>query len=134
MQQTHRERVSTRQSLENTIFRRELSGRAFGNDPDVFFLRTDNLNLTEEQKDILSRINTLLGDVWMTSDDMGKYSPEAERKYRELRRLREAENVRVSAGDWGIRIDYTLNGEKQTLQTDLKRLQAASSNHFGRRK
>ena len=32
----HRERVSTKQAINNTVFRRQLNGRAYGSDPDVF--------------------------------------------------------------------------------------------------
>ena len=39
----HRERVSTKQALNNTVFRRQLNGRAYGSDPDVFFLREGKL-------------------------------------------------------------------------------------------
>ena len=46
MRLAHRERVSTRQAIGNTIFRRQLNGRAWLNDPDVFFLREDNLKLS----------------------------------------------------------------------------------------
>lgn len=45
----HRERVSTKQALNNTVFRRQLNGRAYGSDPDVFFLREENCKLTAEQ-------------------------------------------------------------------------------------
>jgi alpha-galactosidase len=45
---THRERVSTKNSIDDTTFRRQLNGRAFMNDPDVFFLRDENCKLTEE--------------------------------------------------------------------------------------
>lgn len=50
MKMAHRERISTKHSLENTLFRRGLNGRAFGNDPDVFFLRSDNLKLSGGRK------------------------------------------------------------------------------------
>ena len=134
MQLTHRERVSTRQSLENTVFRRELDGRAFGNDPDVFFLRSDNLKLTEQQKEILATFNTLLGSVWLTSDDMSAYTPEAKEHFRALRELREAENVRVTAGTEGVRINYTLNGQEMTAAADLSGDRAMRLRPRGRRR
>ena len=118
MQQTHRERVSTRQSLQNTVFRRQLNGRAFGNDPDVFFLRTDNLKLTGEQKQTLAEINALLGSVWLTSDDMGRYTEKQRARYRELRELREAQLIRVEA-DGDVKISYIFRGEERTLTANL---------------
>ena len=92
---THRERVSTVNSILDTIYRRQLDGRAFGNDPDVFFLRTENLELTEREKDILATVNALLGSVFLTSDDPLKYTDEQKEKYAYYRHLTEAENVRL---------------------------------------
>jgi len=112
MRQTHRERVSTRQSMTDTVFRRQLNGRAFISDPDVFFLRRGNLKLTEEQKTALAETNTLLGGVFLTSDDMAEYDDAQREEYRRLRRLRQAENVRVRAGE-EVRIRYVLDGEEQ---------------------
>ena len=43
-----REDVSTKHALLNTIFRRELDGRAFLNDPDVFLLRDNNIKMSFE--------------------------------------------------------------------------------------
>ena len=64
----HRERVSTRQSIGNTIFRRQLNGRAYGSDPDVFFLREENCKLTLQQKQTLARVNALFSGILLTSD------------------------------------------------------------------
>lgn len=114
MKMAHRERISTKHSLENTLFRRGLNGRAFGNDPDVFFLRSDNLKLSGGQKTMLARADALLGSVFFTSDDMNAYDEEKRETYRELRRLLDAENVRVRM-DGMPRIEYTLNGEEQRL-------------------
>lgn len=114
MKLAHRERISTKQSLENTLFRRGLNGRAFGNDPDVFFLRTENLKLSGGQKMMLAQADALLGSVFFTSDDVGAYTDEQRECYRTLRRLLDAENVRVCM-DGVPRIEYTLGGEPQQL-------------------
>lgn len=113
MRRFHRERVSTRQALGNTIFRRELNGRAYISDPDVFFLRDDNLTLTESQKLLLGKVGALLGGVFLTSDDPSAYDEAKVELYRELRALREAENVRVDA-DRRV-ISYELDGERHEL-------------------
>jgi alpha-galactosidase len=107
----HRERVSTRQSIDNTIFRRQLHRRAWISDPDVFFLRDTDLRLTEQQKTMLSQVNALLGGVLLTSDDPGAYSEAQRRQYQTLRRLTQAEDVRVEADD-GLRVRYRLDGEE----------------------
>ncbi|MBR6225368.1 MAG: alpha-galactosidase [Firmicutes bacterium] len=109
---THRERVSTVNSILDTIYRRQLDGRAFGNDPDVFFLRTENLELTEREKDILATVNALLGSVFLTSDDPLKYTDEQKEKYAYYRHLTEAENVRLIKRE-RMGISYRLDGREQ---------------------
>ena len=108
---THRERVSTVNSILDTIYRRQLDGRAFGNDPDVFFLRTENLELTEREKDILATVNALLGSVFLTSDDPLKYTDEQKEKYAYYRHLTEAENVRLIKRE-RMGISYRLDGRE----------------------
>ena len=81
----HRERISTRHSLDNTLYRRQLGGRAFGNDPDVFFLRDENCQLTPEQKRRLAETNARYGQVLLISDDPSAYTPEMKAQYRKAR-------------------------------------------------
>lgn len=70
----HRERVSTKNSREATLARKPLDGRAFGNDPDVFFLR-DDVKLTRRQRLDLLETDAACGSVLLTSDDMGAWEP-----------------------------------------------------------
>ncbi len=56
------------------LFRRQLNGRAYGSDPDVFFLREENCKLTAEQKRTLATVNALLGNVFLTSDMPSHYT------------------------------------------------------------
>ncbi len=109
----HRERVSTKNALTNTIFRRQLNGRAFLSDPDVFFLRRDNIRLTEEQRMLLARVNALLGGVFLTSDDPATYDPEQRAAYDSLRALSGAGHVRVDAE--GRRILWRQDGIEHSL-------------------
>ena len=113
MRLIHRERVSTKQAIENTVFRRQLNGRAFLNDPDVFFLRDENLRLSDEQKQLLARVNALLGGVFLMSDDPSTYTDEQRQTYRELVHLSEAEQVRVDADE--MCVYYVLDGKQQCL-------------------
>lgn len=69
MRLLHRERVSTKRSLHNTRGRAHLDGRAFRNDPDVFFLRHD-VELTDEQRSNLIGADAALGGMFLTSDDV----------------------------------------------------------------
>jgi len=87
MQNANREYPSTKHAILDTFYRRGLDGRAFMNDPDVFFLRKDNIKLTEEQKDLHARVLAQYGSFFLTSDNMGDYDEEQREHYRKLREL-----------------------------------------------
>jgi len=70
----HRERVSTYNSLKNSIYRSYLDKNVFTNDPDVFLLRNDNIKLTKNQKITIFLINTIFGNLVFTSDNISEYS------------------------------------------------------------
>ena len=113
----HRERVSTKQALNNTVFRRQLNGRAYGSDPDVFFLRKENCKLTAEQKRTLATVNALLGNVFLTSDMPSRYTDAQRDEYRRLRRLFEhAKQVEVETENGVITIRYSLDEKRQELR------------------
>ena len=82
MRPLHRERVSTKHSLTSTLYREPLDGRAFGNDPDVFFLRED-VKLTQAQRDKLIFSDADCGSVFLTSDDQAQWSDAARSRYEE---------------------------------------------------
>ena len=71
--QVSNEMLSARSAINNSIFRRHMNGRVWMNDPDVFFLRKDNLTFTDEQKYLLGKINNLCGNVLFVSDNAGDY-------------------------------------------------------------
>ena len=71
--QVSNEMLNARSAINNSIFRRHLNGRAWMNDPDVFFLRKDNLRFSDEQKYLLGRINNLCGNVLFISDNAADY-------------------------------------------------------------
>jgi alpha-galactosidase len=72
MRLLHRERVSTKNSLGNTVSRAPLDGRAFGNDPDVFFLR-DDVKFSARHRRELLETDARCGSMLLTSDDMGAW-------------------------------------------------------------
>lgn len=74
MRQLHRERISTKNAMYNTIYRRQLDKRAFLNDPDVFLLRDDNIRLSRLQKEHLCTVNSAFGSLLFTSDNVGDYN------------------------------------------------------------
>lgn len=117
MRRTNREYVSTRHAIGNTVSRRQLNGRAFGNDPDVFFLREKNIRLSRDEKYRLAVVNSLFGALLLTSDNMGEYGEEAAELYERLRELDRAENVRVETEN-GLTVYYELDGIEQVLEIE----------------
>ena len=69
----NKEIMSAQNAMNNSIFRRQLNGRVFTNDPDVFFFRYSNLKFTYQQKILLGFINHICGDVLFVSDNMEEY-------------------------------------------------------------
>ena len=118
MRLAHRERISTRQSINNTVFRRQLNGRAWLNDPDVFFLRDDNLKLSDEQKYVLATVNSVLGSVLLHSDNMAKYGAVAKAQYAQLLRNREATKIEVVKDLENYALSYELNGRRVTVKIE----------------
>ena len=92
MRLLHRERVSTKNAITNSIYRKHLDGRAFLNDPDVFLLRDDNIKLSQEQKKLLSTINGLFGSLLFTSDNVSKYD---ENKLKLFSKTLEYQNAQI---------------------------------------
>lgn len=88
MRLTHRERVSTRNTILDSVFRRQLNGRAFLNDPDVFLLREEQNQMTAEQRICLAEINALCGSVLFTSDNAANYSEDQMKILDRIMRLR----------------------------------------------
>jgi alpha-galactosidase len=75
--QVSNEMLNARSAINNSIFRRHMNGRVWMNDPDVFFLRKNNLKFTDEQKYLLGKINNLCGNVLFVSDNAGDYDKAA---------------------------------------------------------
>lgn len=117
---TNKEVVSTVSSILNTIYRRELSENAFLCDPDVMILRKSNQRFTEEQRLLLSKINSMFGDVIFVSDDMAEYDATAlDAVKRAMKRDKPLiKSVNLTAD--GIEIVYFENGETMKMRVDLE--------------
>lgn len=117
---SNKEVVSTVSSLLNTIFRRSLSENAFLLDPDVMILRNSNQRFTEEQKLLISKINSMFGDVVFVSDNMAEYGSVAlEAAVRAMKRDKPTiKSVNMTAD--GIEIVYFENGETMKMRVDLE--------------
>ncbi len=104
----HRERVDTLASLHSTLGRWQLNGRAFQNDPDVFILRNENQKLNPEQQQTLLTINSLLGSLLFTSDDLGQYSETQTAEFEDAMMLhgsRIRSVFEIETEVWGIRFE-----------------------------
>ncbi len=121
MRLLHRERISTKNCIANTVFRRQLSGRAFLNDPDVFLLRDENLALTAQQKALLCRINHLFGGLRFTSDDTAGYDEKEAGQLRACLGLSNAQVRDVSCKGNVVNITYVIDGEEKSLVYDARR-------------
>ena len=118
MRRLHRERVSTKQSIDNTVYRRHLNGKAFGNDPDVFFLRNNNVSLSDAEKEYLSFANAFLGSMWLTSDNLYTYDNQKMEKYLLLSDLRNVTDFNIDPDD--LSLSYELNKEKHHIRYPKK--------------
>ena len=90
MQVLHRERPSSKYSILNSVFRRQLNGRAFINDPDVFMLRDTDTAMAHSQRQCLAEVNALCGGVLFTSDDIGEYGSEQTALLEDMMTMKEA--------------------------------------------
>lgn len=115
----HRERVSTKNAVGNTIYRRQLDGRAFWNDPDVYLLREDNIKMSWKERSTLAQINGLFGSLLFTSDYVRQYDEEKQRLCDEIKELREAPRTITHNKKKKTVIEYQKNGEKRTLTVKL---------------
>ena len=116
-----RESPSTVSTLNNTIFRRHLNGRAFVNDPDVFYLRDYNIKMNDEQKTIVADVNKLFGGVLFVSDRVSTYN---ETKLDTLRDIFKDDEIEIIEAEYltksVISISYTINGIEQELVFDIQ--------------
>ena len=114
---------SAQNAINNSMFRRHLNGRAFLNDPDVFFLRDHNLTFTWEQKLLLAKINNLFGRVLFVSDDAGEYSEAELEVLKETFIESDAKILDVKCvgarADGNYEIKFIENGEEKLLYFNL---------------
>ncbi len=116
---TNNEIVSTYNAMTSSAFRHHLNGRAFICDPDVFFLRKDNIKFTQKQKELLALFNSVIGGVLFVSDNAGDYGEREKQIAREcFERGVKVKDVRYAAKGV-LEIAYTENEEEKTLRFNL---------------
>ncbi len=106
MRPLHREVPSTRNTLLNTVFRRQLDGRAFRNDPDVFLLRDDNIKLSKLQRQTLATVNALFGGVLFTSDNVGNYDADKRALYEGIEKLSRRNVTEIKTEPGRVTVSY----------------------------
>lgn len=122
MRLMHRERISTKVTVQNTIFRSPMDGHAFLNDPDVFLLRDDNISLSKEQRKALTTINALFGSLLMTSDNPGDYDAEkAAMLEKALKLFSRGQVLHYQTVGKIDAVTYILDGEMNTILYDTER-------------
>ena len=122
MKYMHRERISTKITLQNTIYRSIFNHHLFLNDPDVFLLRDTNIDLSKEQKRALVTINALFGSVLMTSDNIATYTEESKKLLEaSLDLFKNAKDKEFKKIGENIQITYTLHDEQKELVYNTKK-------------
>lgn len=111
---------SAQNAINNAVFRRHLNGRAFCNDPDVFFLRYSNLKFTMEQKLLLAGINHLFGGVLFVSDNAQEYSINDSANAVQFFSKPDVKILSADQCEDTYTIHCILDGREQTLQFNIK--------------
>ena len=121
MRLMHRERVSTKTTLQNTIYRSAMDGTVFRCDPDVYLLRDDHISLSREQRRALVVLNHLCGSVYLTSDQVGDYDDEKRAVLEEARALSGARILDIARIKNMIAIRYESGGQEGTIVYDRRK-------------
>jgi alpha-galactosidase len=121
MRKMHRERISTKITIQNTIYRAHMDGTVFRCDPDVYLLRDDHIRLTRKQRRALAVLNHLCGSVYLTSDQPGDYDHDKRKVLREARALVGAEIRDIARIGDTIAIRYRKDEREDTLVYDRRK-------------
>lgn len=119
MRLMHRERVSTRNSILNTVFRRQLDGRAFLNDPDVFLLRKNNNSLSASQKKCLAEVNALMGSVLFTSDNFFDYEASETKELSKILKIRNADIISAELEGDSLTLKFIIDNKKYIKRYEI---------------
>ena len=115
MRKLHRERVSTKVTMQNTIFRSIMDGTVFRCDPDVYVLRDTNTNIPGEARRALTIINHLCGSVYMTSDNDASNQYDTHPVMKEAHAVQNAKIVDIFKIGTDIKIDFEVDEKLHTI-------------------
>ena len=106
--------------MRSVLGRWQLNGRAFLNDPDVFILRDSKNQLNPCQQNSILTINSLLGSLLFTSDNVGDYQNEQLSEFQDISNLLHynIDNVTVIKPDV-YKIQFTKKGNKHIALCNL---------------
>lgn len=122
MRAFHPERISTKVTIQNTIFRSGLDGHAFLNDPDVFLLRDDNMHMSFERRTALTKMNALFGSLLMTSDRVSEYDDRKKEVLEDaLAIFRRARRIGFRNKERYAVAEFELDGRKRFFAYDYRR-------------
>ena len=111
---------SSQNAITNTIFRNHLDGRAFCNDPDVFFLRDINIGYNWEQKLLHGKVNSICGNVLFVSDNAGDFDDNRIDVLKDFFKDKAYKvNFAEFVGEDVIRLDFTEDGVDKSLTMNL---------------
>lgn len=131
MKLLHRERISTLNAIKNAVGRYQLNGRAFLNDPDVFLLRDDNIKLTETQRETLSTVNKIFGNLLFTSDNIGKYDTKKHLMFDKIMYLKNKTINKVECSiDDLIEVLYNEDGKKYLALINISKTNISYYNKY----
>lgn len=119
-----RERISTINSLQNTIGRARLDGYVFRNDPDVFILRdgkagVNRNKLNGHQRFTLFFVNHLLGGLVFLSDNIEEYSVEQMNLLRQAYPAKKREIIDMTPQGDLYRVRFKVNGDEYLALINL---------------
>lgn len=122
MRHLMRERLSTKVTLRNTIYRHLFDHKVFLNDPDVFLLRSDNISLSKKQRETLTTLNALFGSVLMTSDNPKNYDEKQKAMLdKAIELFNNATVTEVQTDKRNIKITYTCHGKEETFIYNIQK-------------
>lgn len=111
-----REAVSIPHAVNNSVFRRHLDGRAFMNDPDVFFLRDSNMKMSFEKRRLLGKLNSLFGSLLFISDNVDEYDTKQINVLKEVFTSKKAQIISAEyTGNDRITVKYKLDSAVKLL-------------------
>jgi alpha-galactosidase len=118
-----RERVATYNALVSTLNRWPMNNAVFGSDPDVFFIRSNNNQLTADERYTLVVINNVLGQMALMSDNVDLYSAEEHDLYsKTFPKARVLMDRMDRIGPDVYRLHYTCGGRSYITVTNISPL------------